>query len=109
MLTEVRRQQARAALAAVDGRTDAAVADFTAVQAQLAVLEQRYFAALYAIDAVALLPDAALLRELAERSRQLLEDLRARADLAELDRALASGASSTAARSAAESPSRTAG
>jgi len=109
LMTEVRRQQARAALAASDGRTDAAVADFTAVQVRLASLEQAYLAALMAIDAVALLPDAAPLRELAERSRPLLEDLRASADIADLDRALASGRPSTAARSAAEIPSTTAG
>jgi len=109
VMTEVRRQQARAALAAIDGRTDAAVADFTAVQARLASLEQAYLAALMAIDAIALLPDAATLRELAERSRSLLEDLRASADIAELDRALASGRPSTAARSTAEISSTTSG
>jgi hypothetical protein len=89
-MTRAHQAQAKAAVAAVDGRIAEAVSGFADVQATLSGLGQRYLAALMAIDALSLLPNQPRLRELAEQSRPLLEELRAVADLRVLDAAIAS-------------------
>jgi hypothetical protein len=80
---------AAAAAAAAEGRIADAVAGFQAVHAGFERLGQRYAAATLAIDAAMLLPDQPAIRALAESARPLLEELRAAADLDDLDRALA--------------------
>jgi tetratricopeptide (TPR) repeat protein len=92
VLTELHRGQAAGAVAAIEGRFDDAAASFTSVQSGLAAIEQRYLAALMAIDALTLAPHIPALRAHAEAARPLLEGLRATADLEDLDRAIAESA-----------------
>lgn len=89
-VTAIQKRTAAAARTAVDGHTGEAVAELRAIHDDLVYLEQRYAAATHAIHATALLPDQRQLRELAESGRPVLEELRAAADLADLDRVLAS-------------------
>ena len=91
-MTGVQKRTAAAAVAAAEGNIAEAVSAFVAVHADLLRLGQRYAAAITAIDAAMLLPDDPQLRALAEAGRPLLEELRAAADLEDLDQAL-SGAS----------------
>jgi tetratricopeptide (TPR) repeat protein len=108
-MTELQRRTADAALAAIDGRTADAVATFQAVHAEYVRLGQRYVAAVIAIDAATLLPDQAPIRALAEAGRPLLEELRATADLEDLDIALAAApapASEAARAAGASAPTR---
>jgi tetratricopeptide (TPR) repeat protein len=90
-LTGLLKRTAESAVAAVDGRVADAVAGIQSVHAEFERLGQRYAAAIMAIDAATLLPDQAPIRALAESGRPLLEELRAAADLEDLDRALAAG------------------
>jgi class 3 adenylate cyclase/tetratricopeptide (TPR) repeat protein len=88
-MTGLQKLMAAAAAAAAEGRIADAVAGFQAVHAGFERLGQRYAAATLAIDAAMLLPDQPAIRALAESARPLLEELRAAADLDDLDRALA--------------------
>ena len=105
-LTGVQKRMAQAAVAAVEGRIADAVAVFLALNAELVRLGQRYAAAALAIDVVTLLPDEPQLRELAESGRPLLEELRAAADLEDLDLALATSAAPEASRARESAPAR---
>jgi hypothetical protein len=100
LLTELHRMQAAGAVAAIEGRLDDAAASFSSVQAGLAAIEQRYLAALMAIDAVMLAPHISALRAQAEAVRPLLEQLRATADLEDLDRAISASTSAPGSTSA---------
>jgi class 3 adenylate cyclase/tetratricopeptide (TPR) repeat protein len=83
----------RAAVAAVDGRIPDAIAGFLQSHDTCTRLGQRFAAAMVAVDAATLLPDAPEIRTLAEASRPVLEELRARPMLERLDAALAVDAS----------------
>ncbi len=87
-MTRVRREQIMAMLAAAEGDAEAATTAFLDIQARLESLRQRYLAAVFLIDALAVLPNAGTLRQQAGAARALLEELRATADLEDLDRVL---------------------
>jgi hypothetical protein len=78
-----------AAIAALEGRTDEAVAGFREVDARVKQLEQYFQAAMYAVDAAVLLPTDPQVRALVEDARPLLVRLRAKPYLDRLDQALA--------------------
>jgi tetratricopeptide (TPR) repeat protein len=106
-LTGLLKRAAEAAVAAVGGHIVEAVSGLLAVNAEFGRLGQHYAGAIVAIDAATLLPDDPQLRAAAEAGRPLLEELRATADLEDLDRALASGAPAAEPREAgASAPAR---
>ena len=106
-MTGLLKRMAESAVAAVDGRVSEAVAGVQEVLAEFERLGQRYAGAVAAIDAATLLPDQPPLRALAEGFRPLLEELRAAADLEDLDRALAAGApAAEPQRASASAPAR---
>jgi class 3 adenylate cyclase/predicted ATPase len=98
------RHIADAAVAFTEGRTPDAVAGFRRAHETVLRLGQRHAAAVVAVDAVSLLPDEPDLRALAESSRPLLEELRARPTLERLDAALAAGTGSARTPSSAPTP-----
>ena len=87
--------RARAAVAALEGRTAEAVNGFLDARARVERLEQHFEAATYAIDAAILLPDQPEVRAWAADVRPLLEELRVRPYLERLDAALASAPAAT--------------
>jgi hypothetical protein len=89
-LTEALRLEADAAVAALEGRRDDAVAGFTAAATRLRDLSQMFTAAVVSSDAAVLLPNDQRIRALAAAARPLLEELRARPYLEKLDQALGS-------------------
>ena len=107
VMTGVQKLTAESAVAAIDGRVADAVAGFQEVVAELERLGQRYAAAIAAIDAATLLADQPPIHALAEGFRPLLEELRAAADLDDLDRALAAATPAAEPRGAsAQAPAR---
>jgi hypothetical protein len=98
-LTEALRLQANAAVAALEGRRDDAVAGFSAAVGRLRDLQQMFTAAVASVDAAVLLPDQPTIRALAAEARPLLQELRARPYLEKLDEALASAPAPAANRS----------
>jgi class 3 adenylate cyclase/tetratricopeptide (TPR) repeat protein len=106
-MTGLVKRMAESAVAAMDGRVADAVAGVQEVLAEFERLGQRYAAAIVAIDAATLLSDQPPIRALAEGFRPLLEELRAAADLEDLDRALAAGAQAAEPRgTSASAPAR---
>jgi predicted ATPase len=85
----VYKAQAAAAVAAIEGRTQEAAAQYRWIDAELARMGQHYYAAMVALDALALLRVVPEVRARAEAARPLFERLRAATDLQLLDQLLA--------------------
>ena len=86
--TAINRIHADAAMAAIEGRLADSVAGFTASFDDCEEIGQMYERASLAIDALILLPDNPTIRAHATEVRPLLEELGAKSELANLDRAL---------------------
>jgi tetratricopeptide (TPR) repeat protein len=80
----------RGAVAALEGRRDAALAAFREVRDELRRLEQWFDFGVSATDAVSLLPDEPEIVAWAAEARPILERVRAAPELARLDEALGS-------------------
>ena len=112
---ELDRAAARAGIAALEGRTEEAVAGYRSVIARFRALGSDMPAALYALDLVKLVgPDQPGVREVAAEARTIFERVRARRFLDHLDVALsATGGDGADLRAPlardARAPSRTAG
>jgi len=89
------RAWAAGAVAAIEGRTREAVASFLDAYRRFGEIEVDWCQAVTALDAVVLLPDVGEVRAIAQDARAKFEGMRARPDLAQLDRALSRSRSTT--------------
>ena len=92
------------AVAAVEGRTAEAVAEFRVGAEAFNALDVAFDGAMIMIGALELLPDQPEIRAIAERYRPMLVELRARPWLERLDRALAASTAAVADRTVESAP-----
>jgi hypothetical protein len=109
-VASVTRSWAEAALRAVEGRAEEALAGFRSAIAVMRDLEMEFEVARVALDALILLPGEQEARTLAAEARPVFENLRARPYLERLEAELAGAAqvSATRAGEAAATEPRTA-
>jgi tetratricopeptide (TPR) repeat protein len=105
--TDAQRNHIDAAVAALEGRTDEAVAGFREAVTWLQREEMLFAAATNVVDATVLLPGHAEVRAWAAEVRPLLVELRARPYLERLDAALVEAPPTTPQRRAAETSTET--
>ncbi len=99
---EAERTYARAAVAALEGRSADAVAGLRDANAALRRLGQRFEAARHVVDAAVLLPDEPEVLGWVDEARALFTELRAQPYLDRLDQALASSSSTSPAPATSE-------
>jgi tetratricopeptide (TPR) repeat protein len=96
------RSWARSAVAAIDGRTNEAVAGFLDAERRFAEIDAGWSQAVAGLDGLLLLPDQPEIRASAERAREIFERLRARPHLTRIDAALAASPTSAKPRGRVE-------